>query len=95
LIKEKCATILARLPKPFNIDEAAKKHPVMYQESMNTVLQQELLRFNILLNTVINSLEQLSKAIEGLVVMSTELEEVFNKMYDNLVPDLWHKVIQL
>mmetsp|Transcript_28830 Transcript_28830/g.26121 ORF Transcript_28830/g.26121 Transcript_28830/m.26121 type:complete len:188 (-) Transcript_28830:337-900(-) len=59
---------------------------------MNTVLQQELLRFNKLLTTVIKSLQQLSKAIEGLVVMSAELEEVYNKMFDNQVPDLWHKV---
>jgi Dynein heavy chain. len=59
---------------------------------MNTVLQQELLRFNRLIKTVVFSLEQLSKAIEGLVVMSNELEEVYNKMFDNLVPDMWHKV---
>jgi hypothetical protein len=64
----------------------------MYEESMNTVLQQELLRFNKLLKQVVSSLQQLQKAIEGLVVMSNELEEVFNKMFDNLVPDLWHKV---
>jgi dynein heavy chain len=61
---------------------------------MNTVLQQELLRFNRLIKTVVYSLEQLSKAIEGLVVMSNDLEEVYNKMFDNLVPDMWHKVEQ-
>jgi dynein heavy chain, axonemal len=60
---------------------------------MNTVLQQELLRYNNLLLVVTSSLRQLSKAIEGLVVMSSELEEVFNKMFDNVVPGLWHKVI--
>lgn len=60
---------------------------------MNTVLQQELLRYNNLLLVVTSSLKQLSKAIEGLVVMSPELEEVFNKMFDNLVPGLWQKVI--
>ena len=60
---------------------------------MNTVLQQELIRFNKLLITVRGSLAQLSKAIDGLVSMSNELEEVFNKMFDNLVADLWAKVI--
>jgi len=92
IMKEKCANILAKLPKPFDFEDAVKRHPVMYEESMNTVLQQELLRFNRLLQTVASSLQQLSKAIEGLVVMSNELEEVYNKMFDNLVPDMWHKV---
>jgi len=92
IIKEKCAQILERLPKPFDTDAAAKMHPVKYEQSMNTVLQQELLRFNRLLKRVSSSLALLSKAIEGLVVMSAELEEVFNKMFDNLVPDMWHKV---
>jgi len=74
------------------LDEAVKKYPVKYEESMNTVLQQEILRFNKLVVTVRKSLENLNKAIEGFVVMSAELDEVFNKMFDNLVPDMWHKV---
>lgn len=40
IIKEKIKEIVAKLPKPFDTDEAAKKHPVKYEESMNTVLQQ-------------------------------------------------------
>lgn len=83
---------MAKLPKPFDIDEVAKKHPVMYEESMNTVLQQELLRFNKLLQTVSSSLVNVDKAIDGLVVMSQDLEVVFNSLFDNKVPDTWHKV---
>lgn len=83
---------MAKLPKPFDTDEAAKKHPVKYDESMNTVLQQELMRFNKLLKTVHSYLINVDKAIDGFVVMSQELEIVFNSLYDNRVPDLWHKV---
>jgi dynein heavy chain len=65
------------------VEVAAKKHPVKYEESMNTVLQQELIRFNKLLRTVRSSLIDLEKAIDGLVVMSADLEMVFNKVFDN------------
>ncbi|KAM3134228.1 hypothetical protein pb186bvf_013648 [Paramecium bursaria] len=84
LIKEKCQVILKKLPQPFNIEEAQLKHPVQYTQSMNTVLQQELIRFQKLLVTL--------KLLMDLVVMSADLEQVFNKVFDNQVPDTWHKV---
>jgi dynein heavy chain len=92
VIKDKCRMILQKLAKEFDVEAAAKKHPVKYNESMNTVLQQELIRFNKLVRTVRSSLVDLDKAIDGLVVMSADLEAVFNKLFDNQVPDLWHKV---
>ena len=45
-----------------------------------------------MLNVVTSSLVNLGKAIDGLLVMSTDLEQVFFKVFDNKVPDLWHKV---
>lgn len=91
IIKEKTEGILKRLPQAFDVEELAKKLQVKYTESMNTVLLQELIRFNKLLNTVTSSLKNLLKAIDGLVAMSNELEEVFNKIFDNKVPELWQK----
>jgi len=41
---------------------------------MNTVLTQELSRFNGLINAVINSLKDIKKAIKGEVLLSTDLE---------------------
>lgn len=73
LIKEKIKEIVKKLPKPFDTDDAAKKHPVKYVESMNTVLQQQLMRFNKLLKTVHSFLINVDKAIDGFVVMSQQL----------------------
>jgi len=39
LLQDIAKSILDKLPKNFDIDEAAKKHPINYEESMNTVLQ--------------------------------------------------------
>jgi dynein heavy chain, axonemal len=91
-LEDKANQILSRISDEFNIENVARKHPIKYEESMNTVLQQELLRFNNLIKTVKLSLVQLQKAIKGLVIMSTELDAVSNSLFDNTVPEMWQKV---
>ena len=50
------------------------------------------MRFNKLLKTVHSFLINVDKAIDGFVVMSQELQIVFNNIYDNKVPEFWLKV---
>lgn len=49
---------------------AETKYPIEYKNSMNTVLQQEIIRYNNLTNVIKNSLNDLQNALEGTVVMS-------------------------
>eukprot|EP00879_Flechtneria_rotunda_P017460 GHRR01018298.1.p1 GENE.GHRR01018298.1~~GHRR01018298.1.p1 ORF type:complete len:1011 (+),score=303.03 GHRR01018298.1:919-3951(+) len=79
----------SKLMAPFDIQAARYKYPVDYHESLNTVLCQELVRFNGLITAIHTSLVQLQKAITGQVLMSDDLERVGAAMYDNRVPASW------
>lgn len=90
-IREVAEDILARLPSNFDIEAAINKYPVDYNNSMNTVLVQELERFNRLLVVIRSSLINLGKAVKGLALMSSELDQVGRALYDGKVPALWLK----
>jgi dynein heavy chain len=81
--------ILQRLPENFDMEVAALRYPVSWNESMNTVLCQELVRFNNLLLVMRESLRNVQKAIQGLVVMSAELENVSLSLYYGKIPHMW------
>lgn len=61
----------------------------MYEESLNTVLLHEAGRYNKLLEEVRNSLNDLLKALKGLVVMSDSLEATAISIFSNKVPETW------
>ncbi|XP_068576471.1 dynein axonemal heavy chain 1 [Cebidichthys violaceus] len=88
-VEEIVAGIVEKIPQPFSVQEVMEKYPVLYEESMNTVLIQEVIRYNTLLAVISQSLSDIVKALKGLVVMSSELELMANNLFNNVVPDMW------
>ncbi|VCW77650.1 unnamed protein product, partial [Gulo gulo] len=56
---------------------------------MNTVLVQEMERFNNLIKTIRNTLQDLEKAIKGVVVMDSALEALSGSLLVGKVPEIW------
>uniref|UniRef100_A0A3P9BR68 Dynein heavy chain C-terminal domain-containing protein n=1 Tax=Maylandia zebra TaxID=106582 RepID=A0A3P9BR68_9CICH len=89
LEEEIVAGIVEKIPPPFDIEEVMGKYPVLYEESMNTVLIQEVIRYNKLLEVISLSLRDIVKALKGSVVMSSALELMARSLFNNAVPDMW------
>uniref|UniRef100_A0A8C7MG37 Dynein axonemal heavy chain 1 n=1 Tax=Oncorhynchus kisutch TaxID=8019 RepID=A0A8C7MG37_ONCKI len=89
IVEEIVAGIVEKVPQPISVQEVMTKYPVQYEESMNTVLIQEVIRYNRLLVVISQSLSDIVKALKGLVVMSSELELMANSLFINKVPDMW------
>jgi dynein heavy chain len=89
IIGETAAAVLAKLPPPFDVEAIQMAYPVVYHESMNTVLAQECIRYNKLINVIASTLRDVGKALKGLTVMSKELDEVGTALAANKVPPQW------
>ena len=89
IVMEAATDIFDRLPLPFDVEQIQMVYPVKYEESMNTVLVQECIRYNKIVQVMRKSLIDLRKALKGLVVMSGELDAVGTSMAAQRVPTMW------
>ncbi|XP_041838798.1 dynein heavy chain 6, axonemal [Melanotaenia boesemani] len=93
IVCELAKSILAKLPECLNMEAAVEKLFVRDKNgrlnSLTTVLGQEAVRFNNLLKIQRVSLITLLKAIEGLVVMSEEMDQIYTSFLNNQVPTHW------
>ena len=89
VITEVVTDVLGKIRAPYDLEAIAAKYPVDWAESMNTVLLQELARYNRLVEVVQESMRDLEKALKGLVLMSPQLEAVGTDLFFGRVPEMW------
>jgi dynein heavy chain, axonemal len=75
--------ILSQVRDPFLLKEVEKKYPFNYEESMNSVLLQEMARFNTLIEIIRNSIQTLIKTLEGKLVMNADIERMLISFNNN------------
>ena len=81
--------ILSLLRDPFKLKEVEKRYPFTYEDSMNSVLLQEMARFNTLLAVITGSIHTLIRTLEGKLVMNPDIERMLNAFKSNAVPESW------
>ena len=74
------------------MDAASVKYPISYEDPLNTVLVQEMGRYNRLLDVIRANLQALQKAVSGHATMTKELESSAKSMLSNRVPRVWKRV---
>lgn len=61
-------------------------------QPMNIFLRQELDRMQRVITVVRTTLVDLKLAIDGTIIMSENLKDALDQMYDARIPKLWRKV---
>jgi len=96
IVLEQARNIISKLPKPLNPDDA---HAITYQldpsgalNSLGLFHSMELIKFNEVLVKMKKTLGQLELAMQGLSVMSRELETMYQAFILQKTPENWAKL---
>jgi len=85
--------MLAKLPADFVPHEVKARLKKMGEfQSLNIFLKQEIDRMQRVISRVRITLIDLKLAIEGTIIMSENLKDALDNMYDARVPALWKKI---
>uniref|UniRef100_A0A1I8MW68 Dynein axonemal heavy chain 2 n=1 Tax=Musca domestica TaxID=7370 RepID=A0A1I8MW68_MUSDO len=85
--------IASSTPDELNYEQTAKLIGLK-RTPLEVVLLQEMERYNVLLRNIKIHLRDLQMGIKGLVVMSTDLEDIYQAVYEGRVPLVWLKSYQ-
>nr|CCA18662.1 hypothetical protein ALNC14_048050 [Albugo laibachii Nc14] len=95
-VLEMAQNILTHLPDLLSREEAGPMTfktrqigEIVVMDSIATVLSQEIVKFNALLQCMSSSLIELQRAINGLSVMSSDLDHMYTSLSNSKVPPIW------
>nr|CCC95695.1 unnamed protein product [Trypanosoma congolense IL3000] len=95
-VKKKCEELESTLPDILTREEAGPRSFTTMDNglpnSMSTVLAHELVKYNKLIDAMRKSLHDLQKALQGLTVLSDDLDAMHNSFLSDQVPQLWSSV---
>ncbi|KAK7195048.1 dynein heavy chain [Novymonas esmeraldas] len=95
-VRRKCQEFEATLPAPLTRDEAGPRTFTTLASglpnSMSTVLGHELVKYNKLLDKMRQTLSDMQKALQGLTVLSADLDAMYSSFLVDQVPRLWTAV---
>lgn len=89
IVSDMALSIYERMPERFDVEAISMRYPVRYEESMNTVLGQECIRYNRIIDVMRKSLSDFQKALKGIVVMSADLDSMGDAFATQRVPTMW------
>uniref|UniRef100_A0A9L0SSP7 Dynein axonemal heavy chain 8 n=1 Tax=Equus caballus TaxID=9796 RepID=A0A9L0SSP7_HORSE len=85
--------MLSKLPPDYIPHEVKARLVKMgHLNSMNIFLRQEIDRMQKVISVLRNSLSDLKLAIEGTIIMSENLRDALDNMYDARIPQIWKRV---
>ena len=88
-----CDDMLDKLPSGYIEYEVKQRLQKMGPlQPMNIFLRQEIDRMQKVIVTVNQTLHDLKLAIDGTIIMSENLRDALDSMYDARIPKLWSKV---
>jgi len=90
LVMAIASDLLDQVPAPWSL-EAVMKAKADDPSALHVVLFQEVERYNVLLARVRLSCAELIRGIKGLVVMSADLDAIFDALFNAKVPSAWLK----
>jgi dynein heavy chain len=93
IVNELAEAFQAQVPPALDRDDAGPTtfvvQPNGLLNSLAIVLTQEMIKFNRLLAKMNSSLRDIKKAIQGFIVMSPELDDLYAAFHRNALPGLW------
>ncbi|CCW68554.1 unnamed protein product [Phytomonas sp. Hart1] len=95
-VRHKCQELAAGLPKNLLREEAGPTTFVTLEDglpnSMSTVLAHEVGMYNRLLDRMRQTLSDMEKALNGLTVLSVDLDAMYTSLLNDQVPQLWSAI---